>query len=88
MRVAIRVRAGASRTSVGGDHEGALIVRVPERPVDGKATAAALAAVAAALDLRCRDVELVSGATSRTKIVDIPDSVAARFASLRDESPA
>jgi uncharacterized protein YggU (UPF0235/DUF167 family) len=83
MRVRIQVRPGAAQTRVGGSHGGALIARVSERAVDGKATASALAAVAAALDLRAREVELVSGATSRIKIVGIPDTLAARFASLR-----
>lgn len=82
MRVAIHVRPGSATSSVGGNHGDALIVRVRERSVDGKATAAALAALAAALDIRSRDVELISGATSRTKIVDIPDTACAAVARL------
>jgi uncharacterized protein YggU (UPF0235/DUF167 family) len=39
--------------------------------VDGKATEAALAAVADAFGVRRGAVRLVSGATSRTKVVDI-----------------
>jgi uncharacterized protein YggU (UPF0235/DUF167 family) len=39
--------------------------------VDGKATEAALAAVAGAFGVRRSAVTLVSGASSRTKIVDI-----------------
>jgi hypothetical protein len=39
--------------------------------VDGKATEAALAAVAGAFGVRRSAVRLVSGASSRTKIVDI-----------------
>jgi uncharacterized protein YggU (UPF0235/DUF167 family) len=39
--------------------------------VDGQATAAALAAVADAFGVRRRDVTLVTGATSRTKIVEV-----------------
>jgi uncharacterized protein len=84
MRVAIHVRPGARAVSVGGLHGDALIVRVRDRAVDGKATAAALAAIAAALELPRRDVILVTGATSRLKIVEVPDSAAARIASLRD----
>jgi hypothetical protein len=41
--------------------------------VDGKATEAALAAVATALDVRCGAVTLVAGASGRTKIVDVAD---------------
>jgi uncharacterized protein len=77
VRVTVRVRPGASRTVVGGEHDGALVVRVSQRAVDGRATQAALAAVADAFGLRPRAVSLVSGATSRTKVVDVdgPDEV-------------
>ncbi len=71
MRVTIRVRPGASRTQVGGEHAGALLVRVTAPAVDGRATVAALAAVAGAFGVRRRSVTLVSGATSRTKVVDV-----------------
>jgi uncharacterized protein YggU (UPF0235/DUF167 family) len=57
---------------VGGEHDGALVVRVSERAVDGRATAAALAAVAAAFGVRRHAVRLVAGASSRTKMVDVP----------------
>jgi uncharacterized protein len=73
VRIPLRVRPAAGRTSVGGNHDGALVVRVAAPPVDGRATEAALAAVAAALGLRRREVVLVSGATSRAKVVEVPD---------------
>jgi uncharacterized protein YggU (UPF0235/DUF167 family) len=57
---------------VGGDHDGALVVRVSARAADGQATAAALAAVAAAFGVPRNSVRLMSGAASRTKIVDVP----------------
>jgi uncharacterized protein YggU (UPF0235/DUF167 family) len=47
------------------------VVRVAPRAVDGKATRAALDAVAGAFGVRGSAVTLVSGATSRTKVVDI-----------------
>jgi len=69
--VTIRVRPGASRTQVGGEHAGALLVRVSAPAVDGRATEAALAAVASAFGVRRRAVTLVTGATSRTKVIDV-----------------
>ena len=72
MRVTVWVRPGSPRPGVGGQHDGALVVRVSERAVDGRATAAALAAVAAAFGVRRQAVTLVAGATSRRKIVDVP----------------
>jgi len=73
VRVTIRVRPGASRTAVGGVHGDALVVRVAARAVDGRATDAALRAVAEAFGVRPRDVVLVAGARSRTKIVEVAD---------------
>ena len=71
MRITIRVRPGSARPGVGGEHAGALVVRVSARATGGKATEAALAAVAAAFGVRRGAVTLVAGATGRTKIVDI-----------------
>jgi uncharacterized protein YggU (UPF0235/DUF167 family) len=58
---------------VGGDHDGALIVAVTARAVGGQATEAALTSVAAAFGVRRRAVTLVTGSTSRTKVIDIAD---------------
>ena len=71
VRVTIWVRPGSARPGVGGEHDGALVVRVSARAVGGKATAAALAAVATAFGVRPHEVSLVSGATSRVKVVDV-----------------
>ena len=87
MRVSIRVRPGASRTRVGGTYGDALVVAVSARAVDGKATEAALAALADALGIRRRDVRLVSGATSRDKVVEVDDvapDLPERIRRLRD----
>jgi uncharacterized protein YggU (UPF0235/DUF167 family) len=81
LRFEVRVRPGASRTRVGGRYGNALVVAVTARAVDGKATEAALRAVAEALGVPRRDVRLATGATSRTKVVEVmgvdPDAVAA-----------
>jgi uncharacterized protein (TIGR00251 family) len=86
VRAAIRVKPGASRTFVGGSYAApdgpALVVAVNSPAVEGKATAAALKALAKALGVRAADVQLVSGHTSRTKVVDVPDSCRARWAEL------
>ena len=52
-----------------GAHYRALIIRVSARAVDGKATEAALAAVAGLFGVRRSAVRLVSGTSSRAKIV-------------------
>lgn len=71
VRITVRVRPGSAHPGVGGQHNGALIVRVGARAVDGRATAAALDAVAAAFGVRRHAVTLVTGGSSRTKIVDV-----------------
>jgi uncharacterized protein YggU (UPF0235/DUF167 family) len=82
MRLAIRVKPGSARAGVGGSHAGALVVRVHERAVDGRATEAALRALAGALGVRRAAVRLVSGATSRAKVVEVDGDVADRVRSL------
>jgi uncharacterized protein YggU (UPF0235/DUF167 family) len=78
----VRVTPGASRTAVGGSYDGALVIKVGARAVDGQATAAALQALAKALGVRQRDVVLVTGATRRTKVVDVPDEAGDAVAAL------
>lgn len=65
------MKPGSSRVSVGGRHGEALVVAVTARAVDGKATEAALRAVADAFGVKRRDVTLLTGAASRDKVVDI-----------------
>lgn len=73
--IPIRVKPGASRTTVGGSYHGphgvALVVSVNAPPVDGRATEAALRAVAAALGVRAADVSLRLGGSSRDKLVEV-----------------
>ncbi len=91
LRVAVRVRPGASRTKVGRAYgegpDAPLLVAVTARAVDGAATEAVLRALAEALGVRTRQVRLVHGATSRDKLVEIddpPDDATARLSALRN----
>lgn len=90
----LRVRPGASRTRVGGAHAGpygtALLVAVTAPAVDGRATRAALDAVADALGLRRAAVSLRAGERSRDKLAEIADPPAdlpARLAALLRSAP-
>jgi uncharacterized protein YggU (UPF0235/DUF167 family) len=92
--IAIRVKPGASRTRVGGRHDGvfgpALVVAVTAPPVDGRATEAALGALAGALAVRRSALRLRAGATGRDKLVEVPDPPAGlddRVIALRDGPP-
>ena len=91
-RAAIHVRPGARADLVGGSSPAVrdgdlpvLRVQVRARPVEGAATAAAERAVADALGVRNRQVRVVSGATSRDKVVEVadpPDDIRARWQAL------
>ena len=84
IRVPIRVRPGAGRNRVGGKagEPARLLVAVCSQAVDGKATEAALVAVAESVGVRRRDVSLVSGQTSRDKVVEIAGDVVALRAAV------
>ena len=67
----IHVRPSSSTTAVGGEYDGALVVRVVEPADSGRATEAALRAVAKAVAVSRRSVSIVRGATGRRKLVEI-----------------
>ena len=71
MRLAVWGKPGSGRTEVGGDHGGALVVRVTEPVADGRANAAACRAVAEAFGIPRTDVQLVRGRTSRAKVLEV-----------------
>lgn len=76
-RLCVRVTPRASRDAVEGfDADGTLRVRVTAAPADGAANAAVAKLLARALDLPGRDIVLVSGATARQKVFDIPIELA------------
>src|SRR5262249_48940941 len=87
VRLKVWVRPGSARPGVGGEHDGALVVRVSARAVDGRATAAALAAIADAFGVRRHAVTLVAGPASRMKIVDVAGGGPAVLDRLRAPEP-
>jgi len=71
-RLTVKVTPRASREEVSLSADGVVKVRVTAAPVDGSANAAVVRALAKALGLAARDVVLVSGATGRQKLFDVP----------------
>jgi uncharacterized protein (TIGR00251 family) len=71
MKVTVHVRPGSAREAVGGSHDGAVVVRVRERAVDGRANEAAVKALAEEFHVPRRAVRIVSGTRSRRKVVEI-----------------
>ncbi len=70
-RIAVRVQPGARRTGFVGWYGELPRLAVTAPPVDGAANAEVVAAVAAALGVKARDVHLVGGRTSRTKVLQV-----------------
>ena len=62
---------GARKDEITGLHRDALKIRVAAPPVDGKANAHLLAFIAKTFGVRKRDVELLSGDTSRHKRIAV-----------------
>lgn len=67
--VEVRVVPRASTSTLAGERDGALLVRLAAPPVDGRANDALIAFLAAAFDVPRRRVTLVHGETSRRKRV-------------------
>jgi len=71
VRFPVRVQPRASGTEVAGTQQGALKVRLQAPPVDGAANEALVDFLAESLGVPRRQVRIVSGATARTKVVEV-----------------
>jgi uncharacterized protein YggU (UPF0235/DUF167 family) len=59
------------RTAIDGVRAGRLLVRVTAPPVDSAANEAVIAALAGALDVPRRSIQIVAGLNARNKTVEI-----------------
>lgn len=71
VRFAVRVQPRASRTEIAGTHGDALKVRLSAPPVDGAANEALVNFLAEIFAVGRRDVRILAGESSRSKIVEI-----------------
>jgi uncharacterized protein (TIGR00251 family) len=67
----VRLQPRASRNEVAGVLDGVLRVRLHAPPVDGAANEALVAFLADRLAVPRRGVRIVTGATSRTKTIEV-----------------
>ena len=74
MRLRIRVKPGAHQDKVSREPDGSLLVSVTARAHEGKANEAVVNAVAKALRVPKSSVRIVSGLSSRTKMLEVPGS--------------
>lgn len=71
MRLRIRAQPRASRTELAGEHGGALKVRLAAPPVDGDANRELIRFIARAVHVPASAVRVVSGSSSRSKLLEI-----------------
>jgi uncharacterized protein (TIGR00251 family) len=71
VRFAVRVQPRASRDGIGGEREGALVVRLTAPPVEGRANEALARLLGRALGVPPSAVRVVQGATGRDKRVAV-----------------
>lgn len=67
----VRVVPRASRSEIAGEMDGAVKVRITSPPVDGAANAELIKLFAKTLGVSKSQVEIISGQTSKTKLVQI-----------------
>ena len=85
VRFRVRLQPRASRNEIVGAVDGALRVRLHAPPVDGAANEALVAFLADAMSIPRRGVRIVTGATSRTKTIEVDGITAADVERLTAE---
>ena len=74
MRIAVKAKPGAREESVSKEDDGSYTVAVKEPPVQGRANAAILRALAKHFGVSPSRVHIVSGHTARSKIVEVGEN--------------
>ena len=69
--IKVRVQPRAPRTEIAGEHAGAIKVRIAAPPVDGKANEECRRYLAKLLKVSATSVEIISGESSRDKVIRI-----------------
>jgi uncharacterized protein len=77
VRFAVRVQPRASRSEIVGVHGDAMKIRLSAPPVDGAANEALIELIAEVLGVGRRAVRIVSGESSRSKVVEVEGVTAA-----------
>jgi len=71
IRIEIYIQPRASTTELAGTHDGLIKIRIAAPPVENAANIALIDFIAKRLGIAKRDVRVVSGMTSRRKILEI-----------------
>jgi len=76
--IRIKVQPRAPRTEIVGEHDGAIKLRVAAPPVDGKANEECRRFLAKLFEVSATSVEIISGDSSRDKVIRISNISARR----------
>jgi uncharacterized protein (TIGR00251 family) len=79
---AVRIVPRASSTAIAGDYEGAVRIRIAAPPVEGAANRELIRFLAKKFKVPQNAVEIVSGASSKKKIIRLQGVTAAALAQL------
>jgi len=71
--ISVRVKPRSKKTGVEFSNDGSLVLKINEPPVDGKANKAVVETIAELYGIAKSTVRIISGETSRSKRVEIPD---------------
>ena len=75
--LSVRVHPGAKRNAITGTHADALKISLTTPPTDGRANAALIAFLAERLNIPRASIELLTGHSSRSKILRVTGITAA-----------
>lgn len=77
--IRVRVQPRAPRTEIVGEHNGAIKMRIAAPPVDGKANEECRRHLAKLLKVSATSVEIISGESSRDKVIRVSNMSARRI---------
>ena len=78
----VKVVPRASKSEIAGEYDGALKMRIALPPVDGAANAELIKFLAKIFDVTKREVEIISGETSKTKQVKVRNAKRAKLSAI------
>jgi uncharacterized protein (TIGR00251 family) len=79
----VRIVPRASTSKIVGDHEGALRIRIAAPPVEGAANRELIRLLAKSLKVPQNAVEIIAGASSKSKIIRLKGVTATALAPLQ-----
>lgn len=86
LTIIVRVTLRSSRSEIVGEHDGAIKVRLSSPPVDGAANAELIKLFAKELKLPKSHIEIVSGETSKTKLLRLTGVTAEQLKLIYDST--